>query len=493
MVSPLQNVISEAPSIENDPYSGEAPSAVFSGKRSYYHSMLEGVPSGERSLLDETRNVPSPAGTTPALPLQINDAAIVARAAAYYDSTRLNPLALGLFLPSAIPVKGDAYFGTAGQTAVTANGSGAGFGFSAPGTPFTGAIAFQAISQSTDTFQVSLPTAYVKYDRLTIGTTDSTFTDIDTVPESADLAGPIGRPMIRTTSTISAQPQIRFAIAEPDDVPGFYADVAVENPGADVLTPVDILVPGLPTSAVNHYSSFSRYPDLVARVRYQDGEMVTDQCSKKQYFDERWHLQFGTVVRDLSIEGDGKKDLSGIVVPTTHESTTGWGTQLSGRFKAFGDRDPDGILRDYAIFSVTFGDGIGHYFPDLHVINPVNDAAYNPTTNQIDPLPVFAYFGGYQHNWTEHLRSTVAYSHIDLESQMVPGNATVPYHQGDYMSINMVAYNSTCVPPDSKTPTSPSTEYSLFGGVEYLYGERETLNGAWGADQRIMVFFAAIK
>ena len=73
---------------------------------------------------------------------------------------------------------------------------------------------------------------------------------------------------------------------------------------------------------------------------------------------------------------------------------------------------------------------------------------------------------------------------------MVSGNATVPYKRGDYFSINLVGHKEFCI-PDPKVPTNPGSELALFGGVEYLYGERENLAGAFGADQRVMIFFAA--
>lgn len=205
---------------------------------------------------------------------------------------------------------------------------------------------------------------------------------------------------------------------------------------------------------------------------------------KRRFHTRSGIFSFGALIRDLGIEDDRKG-----VVPVVREETTGWGTQLSGRYTVRGKDDPVHGLYDYVMFSATFGEGIGHYFPDLHVLNPVNDAAYNSTTNLIDPLPVFAYFGGYQHDWTENLRSSFVYSHIDLDSQLVPGNATVPYKRGDYFSVNLVWHDARCTP--NKDTSKPGTQFTFYGGAEYLFGEHEVLSGAFGADQRIMVFFAA--
>jgi hypothetical protein len=292
---------------------------------------------------------------------------------------------------------------------------------------------------------------------------------LNTMPESGDLAGPSGRPAIRNGST--SQAQIRYSFLIPDEVSGLYGDVSVEMPGPDVNLPAGL-----------GYSTFSRYPDFVTTFRYQAADVVQDPCDGGQYIDERWHLQFGTLVRDLGVEGDG------ISVNPVRTTATGWGTQLSGRMKIFPLLNPCGNLSDYMMFTVTYGNGIGHYFADLHNVDAVNDAAYNAITDDLTPLPLFAYYAGYQHDWLPHLRSTAVYSHIDLDSQVVPGSMT-PYHRGDYFSINLVAHSEPCTPIDAER----NARLSFFGGMEYLFGQRENLAGDWGANQRVMLFFGASK
>lgn len=429
---------------------------------------------------------PTTNGTMVGYPFELGDANVNPRVTAYYDTTRMNPNAVGLFLPSAIPVKGDAYYGSGGQSGYTSNGTGTGLGFSSPEFGLNGLVELNVQSTATDGVAVTLPVAIVKWNWLTIGVTDSTFTDINALPDLDDQGGPIGRPMIRSTMGTAGQPQMRFALREPQDgaYSGFYANIGVEQPGADVLDPVDVVVPGL--TPVMHYSSFARYPDLIATLRYQDGGFVNNSWTGKQAPYENWHIQFGALARDIGVEGDGKG------APDVRETTTGWGTQLSGRCTLFGDENPATGCHDYIMFSITYGEGIGHYFPDLHVISPTNDAAYNSVTNTLDPLPVLAYFGAYEHDWTRNLESSVTYSHINLDSQLVPGNPTVPYKLGDYFAVNLVWHNTYEIGQPTSAASS-HTELTLFGGGEYLFGERENLAGATGTDQRIEIFFAAAK
>lgn len=435
-------------------------------------------------------------------PFTINDANVTGRIAAYADSTRMNPNALGYFLPSAIPVKGDAYYGSSWQAGVISNGTGAGFDYSLPGTDLNGGVLVGIQASSTDTVTAVVPMATVSWKWLTVGAQDSTFTDVASLPESADLAGPIGRPTIRGSTGITTQPQIRVSLpASGDLLNGWFVNCAVEQPGADVLTPVVVPVAGgVALTPINHYSTFSRFPDVVGKVYYQTGGTEANAWTGSPVAYSPFHLEFGVLLRDLGVEGDGKG------VPGIREDTTGWGIQLSGRQEVsfLSDATPICGRHDYVMFGATYGEGIGHYFADLHMLNPVNDAAYNSTTGILSPLPVFAFYGAYQHAWSGTVHSTAAYSHIDLDSQSIPGNSASPYKLGDYFSLNLVwaddgTFGNFCIPKSpgstatSSNPNCPNgTPYQvhLSAGAEYLFGERETLNGNFGADQRLMFFVA---
>ena len=229
-------------------------------------------------------------------------------------------------------------------------------------------------------------------------------------------------------------------------------------PGADVYLPTT--APGAPI-----YTTFSRYPDFVASVEYQDGEFVENPCTHKNVYNESWHLKWGSVVRDLGVE---KAD------NTVRDTTFGWGTQLSGQYTLF--RGPRDGLRDFLYFSVTYGDGISHYLNDLHLVNAVNDAAFNRVNGILTPLPVCAYYGAITHEWGEKLRSTAVYSHDDLNSEQVPGGSTttLPYRRGDTMSINLMYHSEPCVNDPSDPKKTNKLEHHFVAGMEYLFGQKET-------------------
>jgi hypothetical protein len=133
--------------------------------------------------------------------------------------------------------------------------------------------------------------------------------------------------------------------------------------------------------------------------------------------------------------------------------------------------------------------GIGRYFNDLNLVNPVNDASFNPATGELDALAVFGYFVAYQHDWEKHFRSTACYSHLDLDSDsqiVAPG--TSPYRHGDYVSVNLIYHVDLC---EFAADPTKNSEHTLYAGFEYLYGHKEDLNGNRGQDQRFMFMVAA--
>lgn len=412
----------------------------------------------------------------PGFPLRVSDASINARAAVVVDSTRLDPAAAGYFLPSAIPVKGEPFYGLGERATVQGQGTSAELSWLADlGTPslLTGSVRVEIFSATANTFRVFTPQAWLRWDYLLFGVSDSVFTDMDAIPDTIDLGGPTARPYIR-----GGQPQLRYSFLRPanqaNDPTGWYGNVSLEMPGADVYA-----------ADGQGYTSFSRYPDMAAALKYQSGEWVTDRCTGATgVYNEYWHVQLGTLFRDLGVE---KSD------NTVREETFGWGTQLSGRYTVFRDCNPCEQLRDYAYFGVTYGHGIGHYFNDLQQVNPVNDAAYNTVANTLTALPVFAFFVAYQHDWVPNVRSTAVYSRIELDSQQIPGgNTTVlPYHRGDYASINLMYHSEPCGP--KPPPDKDNSQHHFFSGVEYLFGQKENLSGAFGQDHRIMFVIAATK
>jgi hypothetical protein len=199
--------------------------------------------------------------------------------------------------------------------------------------------------------------------------------------------------------------------------------------------------------------------------------------SSKEYY-EAWHVQGGALVRSLGLE-DGNNSID--------ESAFGWGLSLSGHYSW---RVPCTDLPDAVFGSITYGVGIAHYISDLHSLSLTgagNDAILDG--DYLRPLAELAYYAGYLHNWTDHWRSLLCYSHVTLDS---PGQSnTTLYHYGDYASANIEWHRLV----NGKAATNPTqtTTYDVHMGLEYIYGRFEELSGAAGQDQRISLVMAISK
>jgi hypothetical protein len=77
-----------------------------------------------------------------------------------------------------------------------------------------------------------------------------------------------------------------------------------------------------------------------------------------------------------------------------------------------------------------------------------------------------------------------------LDSQQIPGGNTInlPYRRGDVFSINLLYHSEPCTDPDDPAKRK---EHHFVTGLEYLYGQKENLAGAFGADHRVMFMVGA--
>ena len=114
-------------------------------------------------------------GIAPGFPVRVTDLQGYARGAVVVDSTRLDPNALGLFLPSAIPVKGEAFHGLGERAAVQGQGSSFGFSWLADlgAESVTGAAKAQVETTQSGELTVSAPQAHLTWKNMLFGLTDS--------------------------------------------------------------------------------------------------------------------------------------------------------------------------------------------------------------------------------------------------------------------------------------------------------------------------------
>lgn len=225
--------------------------------------------------------------------------------------------------------------------------------------------------------------------------------------------------------SFTRQPQIRWTNKLDDN---FKLALAIENPEGDVFD----------TNAGARRLSTDQIPDLIAHLRYEDD----------------WgHLQTGGLYRQF------KDDTAGLI----SDSASGYGVNLSGKINTHLASDKDSFR-----FQVNYGEGIGRYVNDLQSTAIESfDAAIDPAGN-IDPLEVLAGYVSYQAVYSPKLRSnlTAGYITVDQPSYQVGG----------------VLDNSTYIAGNIIWSPFPKIDV----GLEYLWAERENLNGASGDVNRIL-------
>ncbi len=316
------------------------------------------------------------------------------------------------FVQTQIPVDGTPNARKEGEARFTARQSRINFD-ARTSSPFGGFRAFlewDFFGSSNSDFL--LRHAFGQLGKLTAGQTWSTFVDISAWPESLGYEGP-------DAGIFARQGQIRWTQPVGDST---TVAVSIENPSGDFSDPV----PGVDTS-----DALNQWPDVAAHVREQGP----------------WgHLQLGGLVREIQF--DNGMGQSGDVV--------GWGVTFSGRIYMLG--------KDNIHFQGTYGDGVGRYIQGL--IGARSDAA--PTgSGKFETIAAHAAFAGYQHWWTDTLRSNIggAYGEIDnLGGQ--PGTAIKNFQSA---GVNLV-WN--IIP-------------RMTVGVQFAWARNELKDGRDGIGRRI--------
>lgn len=247
---------------------------------------------------------------------------------------------------------------------------------------------------------------------LLAGQTYSTALDLQSVPETVDFAGPTGYYARR-------QPLVRFSKLFDHK---FRIDVGADTPENTVYLNAD---------------TSTRWPDLTLA-----GTWLTNH-------DLLSHLRFQGTIRDLQATD---------MVTGWSGSTTGWHVALSGKVKF-----PVFDENDNFKFGVLYGDGFGGQLKS----GPA-DAAFNPTTLELEAIGAFATYGGYQHWWMDSLRSNLVYGLVKADNpSFIPDDRLKSTY---YLAGNLV--------------WNPWKNVTI--GLEYLYGNRENIDGNSGDANRFI-------
>ena len=162
----------------------------------------------------------------------------------------------------------------------------------------------------------------------------------------------------------------------------YEVSLAIENPSPDL------------TGA----SGVNQVPDLIARIRFNASE---EPSGRRILFRGGGHAQAALLLRQLRGEPIDR--------PNNTLSTRGVGAHVSGRLPAPWRR------QDYLKFATAAGTGIGRYITDLGTVGG-QDAVYDAVDNNLVALPVYSTYVGYEHWWSETLRSTATFGAVFVDN-----------------------------------------------------------------------------
>lgn len=268
--------------------------------------------------------------------------------------------------------------------------------------------------------------AFIDVGWFRFGQQNSVFMDGTAWPSLVDFQGP-------NSWTNQRQPSMRMTAPLADH--WFWA-TSVERPFSDVTTN------GLGEGVQN-------VPDVATHLRFEG---------------DRGHLQFAGLFRQLAYRPTGGEI----------DRVTGMGLSGSAVLHPWAilmntdplrSDNPSGLERSRMLFQATWGDGVGRYINDLAAQGL--DGQVDPITGELNAVEAFGWNASYEHWFNEHWLSNATYSQVDVDSD--PAQLGTTYATGKYMATSLWWI--------------PVTRLSF--GVEYIWGERENLNGESASAERL--------
>lgn len=236
--------------------------------------------------------------------------------------------------------------------------------------------------------------------QLKVGRYWSNFMDLGALPEG------VTEPLV-SGAAFARQEQVRYTSP---NLNGVSLSLSVEDPSSnDVLTDENPL---------------THTPDIVGGARWNLGDGN--------------HLRLGAIYRDIELKDDNLED----------NSTTGWGSQVSGRWTV---SESDVLLAGF-----TYGDGIGRYMLGL---DPFSGGYIDTDGTDLKSRKAQGWFASYQRRLTDDLRANFMYGMARADDG--PDLPSYTFEKSQYAAAN-VFYEIT--------------PYLVVSG-EYTWGERENIDG----------------
>jgi hypothetical protein len=165
-----------------------------------------------------------------------------------------------------------------------------------------------------------------------------------------------------------------------------------------------------------------------------------------RYEGKAGHLQMSLLARDIAYDA-----------PTGGQSVFGWGASLSGVLHL-------SRRENWLDFQLAYGEGMARYIKDAAGQNL--DAALDEY-GRLEAIPVFAPMIGFTHEWSERWRTTATYGYVRVDAPATLGGSALRNTQ--YASLNVMWH----------------APFRAWLGLEYLWGEKETQDGAKGTANRL--------
>lgn len=225
---------------------------------------------------------------------------------------------------------------------------------------------------------------YAKYRGLTVGYTNSTFTDPSAEPMTVDFEGPNGYPFLFVFKAAWTQ---KFT-------DNFSGAIAVEAPTGEL------------TTGNGTRTSTQTLPAVPLYVQYAWGGGAS-------------HVRLSGLFRPMRYRD---------VIEHDNSTMLGLGVQLSGMANIYGPLS--------AQYNVAYGSGIGSYLQDDNGLDL--DAVYSTTPGHMKMVRSLGLTGGLTYQISPKVSTNLVYSHV-LNS--LPDGAVAPesnYRYGDYVAANVI-------------------------------------------------------
>lgn len=282
-----------------------------------------------------------------------------------------------------------------------------------------------ASSGNTNGYGLRLRHAYGSVGRVLAGQTWSNFMDPTSMPETLEATGVAGLIFVR-------QPQVRYTHPVGPVTLSASAEAPVGNQSS--VTQNAITYVNIPTGATAK-SAHGVMPDLVARADYK--------------YADKGYVSLRLLANQLNVDhASGTNNYTAVKY--------GYGVAVSGK---------QGVMeKDSVLYNFVVGDGTGRYLADIGAAGNY----YNTTNYTLKTQGFYAGTLGYQHVWTDKLRSNV--------------------FAGGVRNINSTDYsgataNRYVASGHANLIWQPAPSYKV--GLEYMHGYRKVESGLEGNLNRL--------